>query len=156
MKKAKGEGRKTIDSSLIFFLMLAGVICIESYKLGLGTLHAPLPGLFPFLIGILIGGLSIIKFSLDLYPSGALDWLKITIPWKRVLPVVAGLFIYALLLDVLGFSSSTFLLILFLIKGIEAKPWWVAGSAALAISVFMYLVFRVWLQVQLPTGFLGW
>ncbi|MCX5908594.1 MAG: tripartite tricarboxylate transporter TctB family protein, partial [Deltaproteobacteria bacterium] len=69
-------------------------------------------------------------------------------------PILVALFAYAFLLDILGFFLDTFLLILFLIRRVESRPWWVAGLGALGITFFCYLVFRVWLRVQLPLGFL--
>ena len=154
MLKSKTEPKKKLDVSLIFFMAVAMVIGVESFKLGIGTLRAPQAGFLPFLLGLALGLLSAARLLLDLSPQGALKWLKISISTKRVVPILVALFAYAFLLDILGFFLDTFLLILFLIRRVESRPWWVAGLGALGITFFCYLVFRVWLRVQLPLGFL--
>jgi putative tricarboxylic transport membrane protein len=146
---------KKVDGSLFFFLLLSGAICLESYKMGLGTLSNPEPGFFPFLTGAILGILSMLWLSINFLPGRPWGWMKISISWKRVVPMLVGLFVYSLLLSFLGFCLATFLLVLALLKGIERKSWTSSGSVALGISVFSYIVFRIWLRVQLPEGFLG-
>ncbi len=152
--KSKTETKKKLDISLIFFVAVGTAICVESFKLGLGTLRSPQAGFLPFLLGLALGALAAARLLVDLSGQGALEWLKISISTRRVVPILLALFAYAFLLDILGFFLDTFLLVLFLIRGVESRPWWVAGLGALGISFFCYLVFRVWLQVQLPMGFL--
>jgi len=147
--------RKRIDGSLVFFMLVSGAICVESYKLGLGTLSRPLPGFFPFITGAVLGILSMVQFRLNLSSSGRIEWMGVSIAWRRVLSLVGGLLLYAFIMELIGFSLSTFLFVLFLIRAVEGKPWLTAGSAALGIAVFMHVVFRVWLQVQLPRGLVG-
>jgi putative tricarboxylic transport membrane protein len=154
MLKSKMETKKKLDISLIFFMAVATVICIESFKLGIGTLRAPQAGFLPFLLGVALGLLATARLLINLSSPGALEWVRISISTKRVVSVLVALFAYVFLLDVLGFFLDTFLLIFFLIRGVESKPWWVAGLGGLGISFFCYLVFRVWLRVQLPSGFL--
>lgn len=152
---AKQKQGKKVDGSLFFFVLLSGAICFESYKLGLGSLSNPAPGLFPFLTGAILGFLSILWLVINLLPGGPWGWAKISISWGRVVPMLGGLFLYSVLLNFLGFALATFLLILGLLKGIERKSWVSSGLVALGISIFSYIVFRIWLRVQLPEGFLG-
>jgi hypothetical protein len=152
---AKPKQGKKVDGSLFFFMGLSGVICFEAYNLGLGTFSNPQSGLFPFLTGAILAFLSIMWLVINLLPKGPWEWLKISVSWKRVVPMLGGLFIYSLLLSYLGFPLATFLLIFGLLKGIEGRSWMSAGSVALGISIFSYIVFRIWLRVQLPEGPLG-
>ncbi len=146
---------KRIDGSLFFFILLSGVICFESFKLGLGTFSNPAPGLFPFLTGTILGALSILWLVINLLPSAPQRGMKLSISWTRVVPMLGGLFLYSILLEFLGFFLATFLLILSLLKGIERRSWASSGLVALGISIFSYIVFRIWLRVQLPEGFPG-
>ncbi|MCX5908595.1 MAG: hypothetical protein NTY64_15815, partial [Deltaproteobacteria bacterium] len=84
MLKSKTEPQKKLDVSLIFFMAVAMVIGVESFKLGIGTLRAPQAGFLPFLLGLALGLLSAARLLLDLSPQGALKWLKISISTKRV------------------------------------------------------------------------
>ena len=146
--------KKKFDLSVAVFLLLAVLICVESHKLGLGTLNAPESGFFPFLLGTALGLLSILWLVLYLAPRGALDLIKVSISWKRAIPMLAGLLAYALLLELLGFLLATFLLIFLSVWIVESRPWWVAGSVGIGITAFTYVLFRLWLHVQLPAGWL--
>ena len=152
LKPQKG---KKVDGSLFFFMILAGAICFEAYKLGLGTFSNPQSGLFPFLTGAILGFLCILCIVINLLPKGPREWLKVSISWRRVVPMLGGLFVYTLVMSSLGFPLATFLLILGLLKWIEGRTWMSAGSVAFGMSIFSYIIFRIWLKVQLPEGFLG-
>ncbi len=128
---------------------------MESYPLGIGSLGAPLPGFFPFLTGILLGGISGSKLLTSLWSTKVGERLEIQIVWRRVLPLLGGFLGYILVMDVVGFSLATFLFVFLVLQKIEAKPWWVAALAAGGISSSLYFTFRVFLQVQLPDGFMG-
>ena len=66
------------------------------------------------------------------------------------------MFAYALVLDILGFLISTFLLLSFLFRfGMEPQKWfWAIGGSVIA-SLSCYVVFELWLRTQLPKGILG-
>jgi len=53
-----GDARKSVYSSLLF-LLFSVYISIESYRLGLGTLRMPGPGIFPFIAGVALGVVSL-------------------------------------------------------------------------------------------------
>ncbi len=61
----------------------------------------------------------------------------------------------ALVLRGLGFAPVTFLLLIFLFKGIGEMDWKISIIGPLLTTSFFYLVFKVWLEVQLPEGPLG-
>jgi putative tricarboxylic transport membrane protein len=155
MPKAKLHQGKKIDISLVIFIALGIYICIESYNLGIGNLHAPLAGFFPFLTGVLLGGISASKLLTSLWSAKWGDRLEIKIAWGRVLPLLGGLLGYVLLMDVVGFFLATFLFVFLVLQRLESKPWWVATFAAVGISSSMHLAFRVLLRIQLPKGFIG-
>jgi hypothetical protein len=62
------------------------------------------------------------------------------------------LLVYALALERVGFGIATFVLITFLFRAIEPRPWPVAVSGAATAVVVCHVVFRVWLGVRLPIG----
>ena len=70
----------------------------------------------------------------------------------KVIGTLGGLLIYALVLEPLGFLLATFALLLFFFTALQRQRWFVAlgGSAATALAT--YLVFKVWLGVNLPAG----
>jgi len=62
---------------------------------------------------------------------------------------------YGFLLEKLGYSLTTFLLFVLLLKGIQPQKWYLAMGVALLASLGSYALFQVGLQVELPRGFLG-
>ncbi len=140
-------------------LVLSVSICIESFRLpiGIGTWRYPGPGFFPFGTGIVMGCL-----CLGLYLKAARTRLGETeeswyveAGWKKLILILAILLSYALILDRLGYVISTFLLLFFLFRFVEAQRWLVAIAGSLIVSLVSYGVFDKWLKMQLPKGIWG-
>jgi hypothetical protein len=62
--------------------------------------------------------------------------------------------VYAVLMGVLGFFSSMFLLFLAWLIIIEREKWLMVGLVSILGTLGFYLVFTVFLKVPLPKGFL--
>jgi uncharacterized membrane protein len=73
--------------------------------------------------------------------------------WKIVM-VLVSVFLYALLMEALGFIVVTLLLFLFLLGIVEKKGWVLTTLTSLAVTVASYLIFETALQSQLPKGLL--
>lgn len=65
---------------------------------------------------------------------------------------MVALCVYALALEPLGFVAATFALLLFFFKALERQRWLVALASSLTTALLTYLVFKVWLNVQLPAA----
>ena len=143
----------------LVFLGLGIVIAVSSLRINVGTFREPGSGLFPLITGILMsviaGGIFIKSCLLSL--SAARNPLgKDKRLWhnKSVATVVIML-LYAITIEWLGFLTVTLLVLFVLFKTIgELSPTASLGGAVLAAAV-AYLVFKVWLNVQLPVGPLG-
>ena len=72
--------------------------------------------------------------------------------WSKVIMVLAGLVIYAILLPSMGYLITTFALMLLLFGIIERPRLWVQLTTALFTAFATYLVFYVLLGIQLPRG----
>jgi hypothetical protein len=122
-------------------------------KIGIGKLSEPGPGLMPFGGGILLGVLSLA--DLLLRNASGLEGDEIGFKgarWGRLFLTMITLFAFALLLPILGYLITTFLVMLFLYKCIEPQKWWVALSAALLSTILTYLLFGVALKTFFPEG----
>ena len=151
---------------LLFSLILAGVgllIIIDSYKLGLQTLSNPGPGLFPFLLGILLCLLVFPKCIGCLKDLMKIDLVKGKkgIEYKgnlnRFIGAIICLIGYFLLLDILGFLIDTFLF-LFGLFGIgkhgKHRKWLAVFLLSAVVDALAYLIFHILLQISFPSGFL--
>ena len=150
--------KKYDQTSSLVWLGFALLICVESFRLPLGSIHDPGPGFLPLLVGVLLAGLSVICFlqarkGPSAEPKGS--WYS-TERWKNLVWVLLALLAYAVALDSLGFLISTFLLLIVLFRfGMEPQRWaWAIGGSVIA-SLSCYAVFELWLRTQLPKGILG-
>ncbi len=144
--------------SLIWMALGLGQ-CIESWRLGLGSVSEPESGFMPFVLGLGIIALSTILWvesflSLKRMPGQKTSaWAEAD--WRRILWVSLLLLGYALLLPKLGYLLATFLLTVFLLKSGEPMKWPASLLIGLLTSGLTYWIFGVWLSVPFPRGFLS-
>ena len=144
--------------SSMVWLGFAIYIGIESFRLPLGSFRDPGPGFLPLLIGLILAGLSVVCFiqartAESMERKGS--WYSRE-RWKNLVWILLALFSYALVLDILGFLVSTFLLLIFLFRfGMEPQKWFWAIGGSVVASLSCYVVFELWLRTQLPKGILG-
>lgn len=77
-------------------------------------------------------------------------------PTRRRMLASAGLLAgYCAAMPQLGYTSSTLLASALLFRVMGGYPWRVAAVSSGALTLALYLVFRVWLKQPLPVGLLG-
>jgi len=133
-------------------------ISYGGYDLHLGNLRDPGPGFMFFWVGVIMIGLSLIVLIKAVREKGQRGELKVLwtqIRWKKVLLVLAALFVYAYVLTPLGFIPTTILLLIFLFKAVEPQKWSYAILGAVVCTLAAYGLFGFWLGCQLPQGLLG-
>lgn len=141
----------------IFWLCFAVLMIIQSYHLGLGTLHKPGPGFLFFWVNIILGIMSLVVFfqawagKKGEGPQPAIFGRQNV---SKIIFVLISLFFYALLMEPVGFIPVTLLLFIFLLGIIEKKKWYYALFVSILVTVISYLIFETWLQSQLPKGLL--
>jgi putative tricarboxylic transport membrane protein len=141
----------------VFWLAFAVLVSIEAYRLGLGTLHHPGPGFLFFWTSIVLGLMSLFILisagrSKKSEETHILNVKKLGN--KKIILVVTSLFIYALLMEYLGFIPVTLLFIIFLLGIVEKKGWFFTISTSVVATALAYLLFETWLKSQLPKGLL--
>jgi putative tricarboxylic transport membrane protein len=142
----------------IFWLLFSALVIIESYRLGLGTLHQPGPGFLFFWASIALGIMALVVL-IRAWISQKAGEPKISIfgtqNTRKIILVLISLFLYAILMETLGFILVTLLLFIFLLGIIEKKKWWFTVFVSVVVTVIAYLIFEIWLKSQLPKGLLG-
>jgi putative tricarboxylic transport membrane protein len=147
------------QAASLFWLIIGVYVGITAYRLGLGHVHKPGPGFIFFWTALFL----IILSSIDLVSalgdkSQEKDKEKPLwsgIQWPKVLMVLGGLSIYVYIFNTLGFLISTFLLMIFLFKGVEPTKWWVSILGSLIAILITSSVFQLWLKVPFPEGIFG-
>jgi len=85
--------------------------------------------------------------------AGIATWLR-QADNRKLLALLAGIAVYILLMEVLGFTLSTVLYMIVTMRYLGVRNW----PAILAITAVtvgsLYWVFNVWLYIELPVGIL--
>ncbi len=136
-----------------YILLVIGVVgAWSSAHLKMGSFRHPGVGFLPFGLCIIL-----ILFSLALIIS---RWKKgASVPfwsrrtWLRPLLGVVTLGLYALVIETLGFLLTTFVFLLVWMGVIERIHWLKIVSISIGVTVVLYLIFAVFLEVPVPMGF---
>jgi hypothetical protein len=138
----------------IFWLVMAFFVSGMGLKFGLGTIGYPGPGFFPFLVGLILLGLSIgiILMAVKerrIKKAGFGEW-----PFFRrnVFFILAILFAYGLSLEYLGYVLGSLFLMVYLFKVPGQQKWWFSTVVTVAMVAMTYYFFGVLLQAQFPKG----
>ncbi len=144
----------------IFWLGLSFFLIIFSYREGLGKMIKPGPGLVPFLMGALLLLFSILNAYFEIAAGRSAKRAQSDKPseeqggtsLKKIGMVFVSLFLYALLLDIVGFIICTFLLLFVMFCGLGVKKT-SAGVTSGISSLGCYFLFT-YLGMRFPPGIL--
>jgi putative tricarboxylic transport membrane protein len=151
------EGRKKFPLETAFVLILAAlglIIIIVSLGYGFGTFRRPGPGLYPFFIGLCVFG-----FSAALAISQLRSWAPVSLfgrgQVKTFLLMVATFSLWIVVMPLLGYVVVTLLITYAFCKIMMLEGWRKPLAVAAGTALFIYLLFDVWLYIDLPRGILG-
>jgi hypothetical protein len=114
----------------------------------------PGPGFIPFWVAIIVGILSLIQLYTEIRRKSGKTG-KPLFEGKQVRNTVSGLcflFAFPLLLDKMGFFICTLLFTGACLKVVGKRKWAMVVPVSLAVAVISYMIFVVWLQLQIPQG----
>ncbi len=145
----------------LIWILLGLVLSAWSATFPLDSVSNPGPAVLPLGCGLILVVLGIIlllqtragKRNSNLILAPRL--LQKGEPLKRVGLASAGMLLATVLLEHLGYLTTVFLLLLFLVRAIDPKSWKVAIFYALCCSVGSLLLFKLMLKTTLPGGLLG-
>ena len=128
----------------------------QARGLRFGSVVAPGPGFFPLCLAaaLCLTSLGLLVQALRMAPAGRGE-APAAIGGQRRFAVVGtlvALLVYALVLEWLGFLLATVGLLVFFFKALQRQSWLVAASGSVATALLSYLVFKMWLGVNLPAG----
>ncbi len=143
---------------LLFWVGLSISVMIGSYHLEIGSFRDPGPGLMPFLFGAALLLLSLpIVFKYFYRVQQENDGTKKTALEKRSLwkvgSILGLLFIYAVMLEKLGYLITTSLFLFFVFKIAGSKKWRSVVIASI-LTVFGTYLFFTFFGINFPEGVL--
>lgn len=138
-------------------LVFSIVVAYSSWQMPLRVEFGPGMGFLPFWLSVIMFVLSVLLIfdaSLRKQVSSG-NPFPASQALRNVGLVIAGLGIYIAVLEHLGFSAATILLIFFLLAIVQKERWLKSGLIALLATVCLYVVFRILLSVTLPQNIFG-
>ncbi|ASR34762.1 hypothetical protein BAY61_06965 [Prauserella marina] len=128
--------------------LVAGVLAaIAAWRLGLGDLSDPGPGLWPLVVSVamvVVAAVLVIKSS----PTGAEE--RFNRDSVIVVVGVLSLLGYAALFEQVGFEIPTIALLVLWLKVLGRESWLVTVVVSVVASAAIYLLFITGLEVPLP------
>jgi hypothetical protein len=124
-------------------------------RLGFGwqEVHGPLPGYFPFYIGLIICIAAVVNVVHALRVPAAQNKTFVKVgQLKLVLSVLIPTAIYAVLVTWFGIYASSVLFIGFFMRWLGKYPWWKVIAVSGVTVVVFYVIFEKWFKVPLPKG----
>ena len=141
------------DRAAAAVLLAFGLVALEeARKLRFGSIAKPGPGFFPVALAAAFSLVCLVLLVNALRARDAGATTGVRLGWPKIVATMAALFVYAFVLERLGFVVATFALLLFFFKALERQRWLTALAGSLVTAFVTYLVFKVWLNVQLPAG----
>jgi putative tricarboxylic transport membrane protein len=142
-------------SSLVWALFSV-IVAVASWRIDVGTLHAPGPGFLTFYTAVLLGILSLISVLQSWRgrgkPTGS-TWRWSSL-WKTGL-LLSVLFFYVGLINTIGFLVGSFILLLFLFRVLEPLRWGTVLLASVLTVTATYFIFGIMLGNKLPQALWG-
>ncbi|MGC0252190.1 tripartite tricarboxylate transporter TctB family protein [Pseudactinotalea sp. Z1748] len=124
-------------------VILAGAVW-QSYQLGLGSLGAPGPGLWPFGVAVVTFVLSIVLLILGVTWSGTAAGGN-----RWAIAAIAAFLVYCAILPVLGFVLASIPVALFFTRVVGNAGWIASIATGVLAPVGAYYIFSELLAVPL-------
>ena len=149
--------RRILLYANLFWILFSLFVCVESYRLRLGSIHTPGPGFFPFSASFVMALLSLAALFQSIKKKNNLEKKPRQEPlrWWNIVIILAAITVYAFCLEKVGFLITTFLFMCLLLKVVEPQTWKTAIIGGLITAIVANLLFNVIFQAQIPSGVLG-
>lgn len=130
-------------------LLLLGIAAlVQARDMDLGELTAPGPGLWPFIVA----GLLTATAAVLLFVDPADDYEPWTAGTVRIVAGLAGLALFVVLFQTLGFVVPTVLMLTAWLRFFGGETWRMAVVLGVGGAIVLHLVFVVALGVPFPAG----
>jgi len=153
--------RKDIASG--FFLLFLGLyVSFHSTRFSVWGRTGPEAGFYPFVLGILMIGMSLLLIIRAFISTRAEEKLKSAIDKEKHMAVVFKvcsyivlMALYGLLVQKVGFLVSSIVVLIIILKFLEKLSWKKACTIGFSSILVSYMLFVYFLSVPLPKGFIG-
>lgn len=134
--------------------LFGAIVVFDSYRVGArwGS-DGPQAGYFPFYVGLLICGSSVVTLLRALRNASlAAESFVAREELKTILTVLVPTIVYVALIYYIGFYVASTLFIAYFMWRLGRYSWLKILPIAVGVSVTFFLVFEIWFAVPLPKG----
>lgn len=146
---------RTLDLAVSALILLFGAFVVyDSWRIGARWADdGPQSGYFPFYIGVLICGSSLVTFARGLRDTKGKARVFVTVGQLRmILAMLVPTVIYVVLIRYLGMYVASTLYIGLFMMWLGKYGWIKAALVSVGTSLAFFLLFEVWFHVPLPKG----
>jgi hypothetical protein len=142
---AAGPLANIASAVVVGLIGIAGTV--GSLALGLGTPASPAPGMWPFIVSVI---LVVLAAALALFGRGATDAEKFSHQSWAVLGGLVSLIVLVMLIPVIGFEIPSLLLTFIWLRFLGKESWKMSTLLSVVIIAAFYGIFVLLLGVPLP------
>ena len=139
----------------VFWIVFGAASAVYAWSLGMVGPAGPESGLFPFIASIIVSGAGIILLLRPSTQARAPNFPRSSGLW-RVLGVILGLIVMAAGMPYLGFSVTSFITMIILLRTVDRSSWLSAVTLAFLSTASVFWLFGHLLGMALPRGPWGW
>ena len=150
------DGHRFGVEAAFYTLLLAvgGAVAYVAWGYGFGSLARPGPGLYPFFVGIAIGLCAL--FTLIGNVRAGKTPQALDRGGARTLAIMAATFcLWIVSMPILGYVLVTLIATFAFAKAVKLEGWAKPLALACGTALFIFLLFDVWLYIDLPRGVFG-
>jgi len=136
-------------------VILSILIMILSSSYGLGTISRPGAGMYPFAVGLFILPLSLILFLSSLKCEKKEDAILSGGQIGTFLSFIGTCVFWILAMPYLGYPVVTLIAVFLIGKVMKLEGWLKPLLLSAGTTLFIYILFDVWLYIDLPRGIWG-
>ena len=149
----QGPSHRYVEVGVALVIAAFGLlVMVGSWKVGITWgVEGPKAGFFPFYVGLVIVGSSVINLinALKENPTHLFaDWGQL----RAVMSIVIPTAIYVAVMPFVGLYLSSLVLIAFFMKWLGRYSWVLTLSIAIGVPLVTFILFEKWFLVPLPKG----
>lgn len=142
---AGGPGYQTVGALIGLAIGAAGAVLAYGY--GLGSLREPGPGLWPFVVSVLIAGLSLLLLVVGRRLDDAEKFTRSSLLVAAGAVTFAG---FGLLMPMIGFEIPAMVLCVIWLRFLGGESWRSTVMTSVITTAVFYVLFIYGLRIPLP------
>ena len=146
---------RTLDLAVAALVFLLGALVVfDSWRIGARWAEdGPQSGYFPFYVGMMICGSSVVTLVRGLRDKKAAAKAFVTYGQLRmILSMLVPTIVYVVLIRYLGIYVASLLFIGLFMIWLGKYGWFKTALVSVGVNIAFFLLFEIWFKVPLPKG----